>query len=214
MRSDIALYVVAAFFFVLTIISAFVIVEEEKSLWVISTAVLGVLSVGLGYYQRPRAVTPIQKIKTVTATQPAEPIQQTAQIEASAPTEQAPVSEANIVIEKTAETEKPKQQSTVEQPPAATETTTLTGVTEPKPAQTPTEAPVTTAQTEPVPAEQPTENSLTKVRGIGEKRAAQLNVLGIHTVEELAQASVEEVAKNLKVSPKIVAKWVENAKQQ
>jgi predicted flap endonuclease-1-like 5' DNA nuclease len=62
--------------------------------------------------------------------------------------------------------------------------------------------------------EQQTVSILTSVKGIGEKRASQLNSLGINTVEELANASVEDLAKNLKVSPKIVAKWIEAAKQQ
>jgi predicted flap endonuclease-1-like 5' DNA nuclease len=55
---------------------------------------------------------------------------------------------------------------------------------------------------------------LTEVKGIGEKRATQLNALGINTVEELANAAPEEIAKSLKISPKIVAKWVYSAKQQ
>jgi predicted flap endonuclease-1-like 5' DNA nuclease len=55
------------------------------------------------------------------------------------------------------------------------------------------------------------EHALTEVSGIGEKRATQLKALGIINVDDLA--SVEDLAKSLKVSPKIVAKWVTRAKQ-
>ena len=51
------------------------------------------------------------------------------------------------------------------------------------------------------------------VKGIGPKRAERLKELGIHTVEELSKASAEELAKKLKVSPKITSKWVTEAKR-
>jgi predicted flap endonuclease-1-like 5' DNA nuclease len=54
---------------------------------------------------------------------------------------------------------------------------------------------------------------LTEVSGVGEKRESQLKAIGINSVDDLAKASVEDVAKRLKVSPKIVAKWVASAKQ-
>jgi predicted flap endonuclease-1-like 5' DNA nuclease len=56
-------------------------------------------------------------------------------------------------------------------------------------------------------------HALTEVSGIGEKRATQLNALGIFNVDDLAKAQAEDLAKSLKVSPKIVAKWVMGAKQ-
>jgi len=54
---------------------------------------------------------------------------------------------------------------------------------------------------------------LKEVRGIGEKRAAQLKALGINSVNDLAKASTEDLATKLKVSPKIVEKWVAGAKE-
>jgi predicted flap endonuclease-1-like 5' DNA nuclease len=54
---------------------------------------------------------------------------------------------------------------------------------------------------------------LTQVKGIGEKRAKQLKALGINSVDELASTSAKTLAKKLKVSPKIVDKWVESAKE-
>jgi predicted flap endonuclease-1-like 5' DNA nuclease len=53
MRSDYALYVVAVIFFILTgIVLAYQI--ELKELWVVTTAILGLLFVGLGYTQKPK----------------------------------------------------------------------------------------------------------------------------------------------------------------
>ena len=53
MRSDYALYVVAVIFFILTgIVLAYQI--ELKELWVVTTAILGLLFIGLGYTQKPR----------------------------------------------------------------------------------------------------------------------------------------------------------------
>lgn len=54
---------------------------------------------------------------------------------------------------------------------------------------------------------------LIKVKGIGEKRAEQLKSLGISYAEELAKASPEDLAAKLKISPKIVQKWIESAKK-
>lgn len=53
---------------------------------------------------------------------------------------------------------------------------------------------------------------LTEVKGIGAKRAEQLKALGITSVEDLAKASAEDLAAKLKISQKIVSKWVEEAK--
>jgi predicted flap endonuclease-1-like 5' DNA nuclease len=51
-----------------------------------------------------------------------------------------------------------------------------------------------------------------RVKGIGEKRAAQLEALGINSLSQLASVSAEDLARDLKISPKITAKWVTSAK--
>jgi predicted flap endonuclease-1-like 5' DNA nuclease len=67
---------------------------------------------------------------------------------------------------------------------------------------------------ETVPPTPPTiEIELTKVKGIGEKRAGQLQTLGINTIEELSKASAKDLATKLKISPKITGKWIDNAKE-
>ena len=146
MRSDYALYGVAIIFFVITAFSLIVLGGVEQSLSVVTTVVLGILFVGLGFTLRP---------STKTATAP------------TAPTPQAPVA-----IEPPIKEEK---EDVVE-----TASKTL---------------------------------ELTSVKGIKEKRAAQLKALGINTVEELSTASPEKLAKKLKISPKFTESWVQNAKK-
>ena len=143
MRSDYALYTVAIIFFILTATAAFMLkeAESERNLWVVTTAVLGLLFIGLGYSQRPK-ITEIEPLPT------------------SAPTTPATITKEETVTE-----------------------------------AAPTVAP------------------LTEVKGIGEKRAEQLKGLGINSIEELAKASAKELASELKISPKITAKWIGNAKK-
>ncbi|MCS7124965.1 MAG: helix-hairpin-helix domain-containing protein [Candidatus Bathyarchaeota archaeon] len=54
---------------------------------------------------------------------------------------------------------------------------------------------------------------LTEIKGIGVKRAEQLKTLGFKTVEDLAEASAEDLASKLKVSPKITKRWIEEARK-
>jgi predicted flap endonuclease-1-like 5' DNA nuclease len=67
MRSDYALYAVAIIFFILTGITLAYQVESQE-LWIISTFVLGLFFIGLGYSQRPKA-----QAKTVTVEAPPPP---------------------------------------------------------------------------------------------------------------------------------------------
>ncbi len=58
MRSDYLLYMLAAVFFMITAVSLALVMDQmQKSLWVVTTVVLGLFSVGLGYYQRSKPVT-------------------------------------------------------------------------------------------------------------------------------------------------------------
>ena len=145
MRLDYTLYVLAAVFFLITIVSLVtpLIVETERNLWVVTTVVLGILSAGLGYSQRPKT-----------------------EAQACQPAVQIP-------------------QATVPQTQPATtmETSAMTEALE-----------------------------LTQVKGIGEKRATQLKALGINSVNDLAKASAEDIAKKLQISSKITKKWIASAK--
>ena len=72
MRLDYTLYILAALLLVITVIPFVVTIEgvksDTRSLWVVTTVVLGLLSIGLGYSQRPK--TEAQSCQpTVTTTQ-------------------------------------------------------------------------------------------------------------------------------------------------
>jgi len=53
---------------------------------------------------------------------------------------------------------------------------------------------------------------ITRVKGIGEKRAKQLKALGIATVADLSAASAEELAEKLQVSSKLSNQWIKDAR--
>jgi predicted flap endonuclease-1-like 5' DNA nuclease len=158
MRLDYTLYVLAAIILIITVVPFVVTIEgveseTPRSLWVVTTVVLGLLSIGLGYSQRPKT--------EAQACQPAVAIPQA--------TMEAPEEKTEVAIEK----------------PSVKETPVMT-----------TSATV----------------DLTQVKGIGEKRAMQLKALGINSADELATASAKTIAQKLKVSPKIVDKWIDSAK--
>ncbi len=166
MRLDYTLYLLAALLFVITAVALVAQLEQtEKSLWVVTTVVLGLLSVGLGYYQRPK-----------TAAQACQPA----------------VSIPQIPMRETWPA--PKLEAPEEEKAAA-------------PMETPA-----LKEVPPMPTPTTVSPDLTQVKGIGEKRAAQLKALGINSVDELANASPETIAEKLKISPKIVEKWVAGAK--
>ena len=182
MRLDYMLDALAAVFFVITITSVFSLTGTDQILWILTSGLLGILSLSLGFIQRPK---PAQINQSPTsATQPTE----TAKVEAPKEEEKLPP-----------------------QTPPATETPVIQEpVATVQPAMP--EPPANTVPS--IEANEPSiEHALTEVSGIGEKRASQLKALGINTVDDLAKASVEDLAKSLKVSPKIVAKWVAGAKE-
>jgi len=146
---------VAVIFFVLTsVVLAYQV--EFREVWVVTTAVLGLLFIGLGHSQRPKP----QSIAATTTT-------------VETPTAIAP--------------------SAPQAAPAVTE------VIEPKPATV----------TETIPPRL----RLTKIRGIGEKRAGQLKAGGINNLMDLANASPKDLAAKLNVSPKMTGRWIDSAKQ-
>jgi predicted flap endonuclease-1-like 5' DNA nuclease len=62
MRLDYTLYLLAAVFFLITAVSFVMVAEQtEKNLWVVTTVVLGLFSIGLGYNQRPKVKTAVQQ---------------------------------------------------------------------------------------------------------------------------------------------------------
>ena len=189
MRSDYILYALAAVFFMMTALSLALVVEQsQKDLWVVATIVLGLFSAGLGYYQRPKAegakTQPSPTMPPATMPHP-----QPAVVDDSHEKEGF-VAEN---VDRTAETPMLPQS--------------------PSPMPMPVVAPMPVLP--PVPAEVPAAptNDLTRVKGIGGKRAAQLKAVGINNIDDLATASPSDLAAKLNVSPKIVEKWVAGARE-
>ena len=195
MRLDYTLYALAAVFFIITAVSFVMLIETERNLWVVSTVVLGLLSIGLGYSQRPKirgaATSPMPTTETATS--------------GTTAIAQAPQTPLVTTVE-TAKVEAPKEE-------AVQITMEPTPVMEAQPeVKTETVIEIPPMMETPAPAAAPT-IELTQVKGIGEKRAAQLKAIGINSIDELAQTSSEEVAKKLQISPKIVKKWIAGAKE-
>jgi len=170
MRSDYVLYVVAVIFFILTAAVATYAVTQQ--LWIVTTAVIGLAFIGLGYTQRPK---PAATTMTTSAPPPppSTPQQQQQQQQQVRPE----------VIEST--------QPIVAEIAKQEEVAPVVQALQPEPAG----------------------GGLTEVKGIGEKRAAQLKALGINSIEDLAEASAKDLAAKLNISPKITNKWIENAKE-
>jgi hypothetical protein len=64
MRLDYALYAVAVILFILTGVGAYM----AESLWVVTTAVLGLVFIGIGYWQRPHEEAIAQNTPQTTIT--------------------------------------------------------------------------------------------------------------------------------------------------
>ena len=155
MRSDYALYVIAIVFFILTgvIVVAYSVAQQEQQLWIVTTAVLGLVFIGLGYTQRPKQMISTEATPMLTSPPPPPP--------------------TPITVK-----EEPRKEQ-------------LEKITEP--------------QTLP--------SGLTQVKGIKEKRAQQLKAIGINSIEDLANASTNDIAAKLQISPKTTGRWIENAKE-
>ena len=148
--------------------------KMKKSLWVVTTVILVLASIGLGYYQRPKT-----KIEIV------QPVQ---------PTPQSKLAEVGNVNVKEANVAEKAQRA---------------GESVPMEIPAPTRAPNPQNLRESIPCER----NLMLVKGIGERRAAQLKELGINSLDELAKVSADNFAKDLRISPKITRKWIASAKE-
>lgn len=174
MRLDYVMYIIAGLFFIVTIVAAvstYITEMTTRQLWIMSTVVLGLISIGFGYFQRPKAII---QTSQPNATTPKVAVTQTIQ----APAEPVAVVETTATIESTP------------QSPTSTETTSNMPVTHVKRSQ------------------------VKRIKGIGQKRAAQLNALGINSYVDLANASAADVAKSLQISPKTVKKWITEAEEK
>jgi predicted flap endonuclease-1-like 5' DNA nuclease len=165
MRLDFSLYVLGALLLIITVVPLVITIEgvgpEARNLWMVATVVLGFLSIGLGYSQRPKT--------KAQACESAEPLS----VE--------PVSDTPISTEVEKSKEVTVEEAAIDEPMTSTDLVTV--------------------------------DDLTQVKGIGEKRAAQLKALGINSFTELANASAKNLAKKMKISSKTTKKWINSAKE-
>ena len=194
MRLDYPMYALAVIFFIVTAVSLLLVAEQvQQSLWVVTTVVLGLFSIGLGYTQRPKAKAtasqPSASISNITMSKPLSPVVDDAhEAEAFRGENVGQAVEAQVLPQSTS--------------PVPMQVVAPTPVLNPAPIESLVASPSDT-----------TISDITRVKGIGMKRAAQLKSMGISDLEGLAKASAEEIATKLQISPKITKKWVAESKE-
>ena len=223
MRLDYPLYGLAIVLFALTAITLTLVLDQDvKLIYAVSTAVVGFLSVGGGYFLRPKttAAAPVQtasstlQIAAEQAQQTAVPVVENPQIDAQIV--EAPKIETSIVeaspIQTALAVEAPKVESPAVEAAVVAEAQPAAPVVE-----SPADVSVVKAEISASAVEAPQAGSatskleFTQIRGI--RRAEQLKANGINTIEELANASAVDLAAKLNVSPKIVKMWIGSAKK-
>jgi len=191
-------------FFIVTLAAVVYSTAVEQQVWVVTTVVIGLAFIGVGYTQRPRSAAAPQ----VTASAPPPPLSQPQpqqdQVQ-PAQQQQAEIQQQPPLQQPEALRQPEQQPSEVTTAIAQPTVTDVVKLEEPKIAVEPA--------VEPAPLVQPTAGGLTDVKGIGEKRASQLRALGILSVEDLSKASAKDLATRLKISPKITDKWIQNARE-
>lgn len=195
MRSDYLLYLLAVVFFLIAATSIALVADQTQILWVTSAVILGLVSAGLGYYQRPK---PRIAAATTPEAQPSELVD-------------SHVRESHIA--EGAEKHVEPVATPVSTTPVPIQDVTPMPLLAPEPVPPTTPAPIETPAPVAVEALTPPESELMVVKGINGKRAAQIKALGINTIEDLAKASPEDLAKNLMLSPKITRMWIGSAKK-
>ena len=209
MRLDFILYGVAIVLFVIAAILAVIIPSSQGQIFYsAATAVLAILVAATGYVVRPRTEKPKQVSPVSPPPQPeAGPVQPSiveSQV-APAPEPQVP----------TVETPPPPP---VETPPVEKAPVQKSAEpNEPMPVLLPPEPTPKLSAPPEVPAIEASPSmpvmDLTQIRGINAKRVEQLKTNGINSVEDLANASPEELAAKLDLSPRVVKMWVGSAKK-
>ncbi len=208
MRLDYPLYGLAIVLFILTAITYVYVAEADgQLLFVVATAIMGILSVGGGIFLRPKVgasatsetTTPVQP---EPLTVPAEAVQETGGLIVEAPTTQlvdAPKVETPIAVEA-------PPQIQVTQP---VEVPMVEAIPIQGPVDEECMAPINATASTPAVAK----SEFSQIRCISQKRAEQLIAIGIGTLQELANAAPDDVATKLNVSPKIVKMWIGSAKK-
>jgi len=200
MRLDYILYGIAIIFFAITAIS-FVVVSEQngKNLWTVSTVVFGLLSVSAGYLLKPKdKVATVSDVALANEVVPAAVSQATVE----APIVETPKIEAVVDL--------PKVDVAPLKEPIIEQSDIPTSIKSPVIDATSNEVPTSVKEVSDKIVDM---IGLTQVKGIGEKRAAQLKTNGILNIQDLANSNVADLASKLEISPKIVKKWVADAEK-
>jgi predicted flap endonuclease-1-like 5' DNA nuclease len=226
MRLDYPLYGLAIVLFAFTAVTlAFVSTQDGGIIYAASTAIVGLLSIGGGYFLRPKATFQVEPPAPPAVA--AESVPKTSEVILEAPKMSAPILDvhktdvptveaSSVQVASSDEAEKAEtlkdakvQSSTLDLAPALKTPQTDVALPAP-PIQVAIPAPPIEAA-----LQAPTDNKpeLTKIRGISERRAEQLKANGVNTIEDLANASAEDLALKLSVSPKIVKMWIGSAKK-
>ena len=67
--------------------------------------------------------------------------------------------------------------------------------------------------TPPADSSPPLKKELKTIKGINDEMATRLDMLGIENIDDLAKASVETLARDLKVPEATIQNWIDRAKQ-
>ena len=201
MRSDYTLYGLAIILFIVAIASYVLIAEQNlKIVSAIILAIIGAVLAVAGFLLKPKVQVAASSSAPSATQEP--PVDQSAQATVE-----------NQLVATPIETESSQMAEIKTEKTVISEASAETPATTPEPA-IPTNETMAVTETEavtPIASEMP-KMGLTQVKGIGEKRANQLKANGISSIDDLAKADVAALASKLKVSPKIVEKWVAGAK--
>jgi predicted flap endonuclease-1-like 5' DNA nuclease len=232
MRLDYALYGLAVVLFVAAVGVFFALSGSNvQVICTVSTAAIGVVCACVGFVVKPktRAVASAPASVPTVQEAPAQPAPTVEASQVAAPTPEPPAAPVPVAEPPKSEPTPPTEPVTVETPvaePVKTEAPTVPEAEPEPPAPAPSpvveapavpasapEAPIAPAPVTP-PETPAAPSELTKIHGINQKRVDQLNANGINRLQDLANASAEDLAAKLAVSPRIVKMWIGSAKKQ
>lgn len=225
MRLDVTFYILAIVFFMIALFSLVLLEGTNQLIWLVPTGLVGVLSLCIGFMQRPKTTNSTPPQPPLPTPEPAETAPPPPPPETSPPTitetpkeetQQEPLPAPPPTIEQQVESTQPqvteeKPEEIVEPPPPALEPAIEIEKDVEEQLETPQPPSIAVSQKDAEAAA--AKSPLMQISGIGAKRASQLALLGIATLDDLANASSADVSKSLKISRKIVAKWVLAAKK-
>ena len=202
MRMDYALYGLAIVLFALTLITLVMVDDSEgKVAYAASTAVVGLLAVGAGYFLKPK-----NTVATTAQTASPEPVKPQATVTEPNQKTGGPIVEAQTTQIQVSEA--PKIETLAVQAPIVATPQLEVPIVTPQREEAPLEV-AATHQT----ASEWKKSEFGQIRSISQKRAEQLNSLGVHNMKDLANASATDLAEKLNVSIKIVKMWIGSAKK-